>query len=56
VAGPASQDQMEMLVARLNLADARRKRRLNDFNQLLRDRRTDLYGEMLGTDAQPGWY
>lgn len=56
VAGPASEDATEMLTARLNLADARRKRRLNDFNQLLRDRRTDLYGEMLGTDAQPGWY
>lgn len=56
VAGPASQDRTETLVGRLNLADARRKRRLNDFNQLLRDRRTDLYGEMLGTDVTPGWY
>jgi hypothetical protein len=40
----------------MNLADARRKRSLNDFNQLLRDRRTDVYGEMLGAQAKPGWY
>lgn len=56
VAGPASKDRGEVLMARLNLADARRRRRLNDFNQLLRDRRTDLYGEMLGTELKPGWY
>ena len=56
IAGPASQEAPEVLTARINLADARRKRRLNDFNQLLRDRRTDLYDEMLGTDAMPGWH
>jgi N-carbamoylputrescine amidase len=56
MAGPASFDREEMLIADLNLADARRKRNLNDFNQLLRDRRTDLYGEMLGAAAKPGWY
>ncbi|MEM9147207.1 MAG: nitrilase family protein [Pseudomonadota bacterium] len=56
VAGPASVDGTEALTAKMNLADARRKRRLNDFNQLLRDRRTDLYDEMLGTDLKPGWY
>ena len=56
LAGPASADREEMLFADLNLADARRKRTLNEFNQLLRDRRTDLYGEMLGTAAKPGWY
>jgi predicted amidohydrolase len=56
VAGPASVDGEEMIVADINLADARRKRSLNEFNQLLRDRRTDLYGEMLGTNATPGWY
>lgn len=56
IAGPASIDREEMLIADLNLADARRKRNLNEFNQLLRDRRTDTYGEMLGADARPGWY
>jgi N-carbamoylputrescine amidase len=56
LAGPASFDREEMLIADVNLADARRKRTLNDFNQLLRDRRIDVYDEMLGTDAQRGWY
>lgn len=56
MAGPASFDREEMLIADLNLADARRKRNLNEFNQLLRDRRTDTYGEMLGANAKPGWY
>ena len=56
VAGPASADREEMLIADINLADARRKRALNEFNQLLRDRRTDLYDEMLGTGAKRGWY
>jgi predicted amidohydrolase len=56
IAGPASVDREEMIVADVNLADARRKRTLNEFNQVLRDRRTDLYDEMLGTDARPGWY
>ncbi|MEO8008819.1 MAG: hydratase, partial [Betaproteobacteria bacterium] len=56
VAGPASFDREEILIADLNLADARRKRNLNEFNQLLRDRRTDTYGEMLGANAKAGWY
>ena len=56
LAGPASPDREEMLIADLNLADARRKRNLNEFNQLLRDRRTDVYGEMLGAAAKPGLY
>jgi len=56
LAGPASADREEMLVADLNLSDARRKRNLNEFNRLLRDRRTDVYDEMLGASAKPGWY
>jgi len=56
LAGPASLDREEMIVADVNLADARRKRTLNEFNQLLRDRRTDVYDEMLGAKAQRGWY
>lgn len=56
LAGPASAHGEEIIVADMNLADARRKRTLNDFNQLLRDRRTDVYDEMLGAKAQPGWY
>ena len=42
--------------ADLNLADARRKRNLNEFNQLPRERRTDVYGEVPGAAAKPGWY
>jgi predicted amidohydrolase len=56
VAGPASADREEMLVAEVNLSDARRRRNWNDFNQVLRDRRTDVYGEMLGADVKRGWY
>jgi len=56
LAGPASLDREEMIMADVNLADARRKRTLNEFNQLLRDRRTDVYDEMLGAKAQRGWY
>ena len=55
LAGPASLDKEEMLIADLDLADARRNRHLTDFNERLRDRRTDLYGEMLGAKAQPGY-
>ena len=56
VAGPAGMDETRVLVAEVNLADARRKRSLNNFNQVMRDRRTDVYSEMLGTDTKPGWY
>ena len=56
VAGPASASDEEIIVAELNLSDARRKRSLNEFNQLLRDRRTDVYDEMLGAEAKRGWY
>ncbi|WP_188130964.1 hypothetical protein [Paraburkholderia panacisoli] len=44
-AGPASQTDEEILVASVNLADARRHRQLNAFNHVLRDRRPDIYGD-----------
>ena len=56
VAGPATRDGEDVLVADLNLSDARRKRNWNAFNQVLRDRRTDVYDEMLGASSKPGWY
>ncbi|MBF6570756.1 MAG: nitrilase family protein [Candidatus Binataceae bacterium] len=56
LAGPASRDREEMIVADANLSDARRKRSLNDFNQLLRDRRIDVYDELLGSQVKRGWY
>jgi N-carbamoylputrescine amidase len=56
LAGPASATEEEILFADVNLADARRSRNWNAFNQVLRDRRTDVYGEMLGSQLKPGWY
>jgi predicted amidohydrolase len=56
LAGPASLDREEMLIADINLSDARRKRSLNEFNHLVRDRRADLYGDMAGAAAKGGWY
>jgi N-carbamoylputrescine amidase len=56
IGGPASYDREEIVYAETNLADARRKRNWNEYNQVLRDRRGDVYGEMLGADARPGWY
>jgi hypothetical protein len=42
--------------AEIDLGSARRSRNWNDFNQVLRDRRTDVYDEMLGSGEKPGWY
>ncbi|WP_200524913.1 nitrilase family protein [Burkholderia pseudomallei] len=51
LAGPASQDQEEILYAAIDLQRTRSGRTLNAFNHVLRDRRTDVYDPMLGT----GW-
>ena len=56
IGGPASPDKEEIIYADVNLSDARRKRNWNEYNQVLRDRRSDVYDEMLGTDVNPGWY
>ncbi len=56
IAGPASATEEEILYADVNLADARRKRNWNEYNQVMRDRRTDVYDEVLGSKARPGWY
>jgi N-carbamoylputrescine amidase len=56
VAGPASRDEEEILVAEVALGEARRARNWNAFNQVLRDRRSDIYDEMLGSGAKRGWY
>lgn len=55
IAGPASVDREEMLLADVDLADARRHRHLTEHNERLRDRRTDLYAEMLGATARPDY-
>lgn len=56
VAGPASRAGEETVIAEIDLGAAREKRNWNAFNQVLRDRRTDVYGEMLGAGIKPGWY
>ncbi|MBR1126076.1 nitrilase family protein [Bradyrhizobium lablabi] len=56
LAGPASKTAEEIIYAELNLSDARSRRVLNSFNQPLRDRRTDVYDEMLGSGVKRGWY
>ncbi|MFO1149761.1 MAG: nitrilase family protein [Alsobacter sp.] len=56
VAGPASRDKEEIILAEVDLGEARRARNWNAFNQVLRDRRTDVYAEMLGASAPRGWY
>jgi N-carbamoylputrescine amidase len=56
IAGPASATKEEIIYAEVNVSDARRKRVLNSFNQPLRDRRIDLYDEMLGARVKRSWY
>lgn len=55
-AGPASATASEIVMATVNLADAKRHRNWNAFNQVLRDRRTDVYDRMLGSAHEPGNY
>lgn len=53
IAGPASQREEEILyVEDCNLMDARREKNWNDFNVIPRDRRTDLYDELLGYEGE----
>jgi N-carbamoylputrescine amidase len=51
LAGPASRDGEEILYARIDLKASRQASHLNVFNDVLRDRRDDIYDPMLGT----GW-
>jgi predicted amidohydrolase len=53
---PASPDREEIIYAEANLADARRKRNWNEYNQVLRDRRIDVYDELLGAKVARSWY
>lgn len=43
IGGPASATEEQIIYADLDLAQARRARRWNDFNQVLRDRRPEAY-------------
>jgi len=53
VAGPASSDAEEMLLADLDLSKARRLRTLNSFNHVLHDRRPPLYAAVLDAPRGP---
>jgi N-carbamoylputrescine amidase len=47
IAGPASPDKEEIVFAHVNVSEARKKRRWNDHNQVVRDRRPDQYDQSL---------
>ena len=49
LAGPASPDREEILIARVDLAQARQRRQLNIHNHVLGDRRQDVYGQHLAS-------
>lgn len=54
IAGPAAADREEILLARINLKQSRQARHLNPFNDVLRDRRDDVYGPVpMPTSASP---
>lgn len=53
LAGPASADGDEVLIAEMNLSTARRAKSRNDLNHTWLDRRTDLYSPMLGHESEP---
>jgi predicted amidohydrolase len=44
VSGPASADREEILLAKIDLSSVAKTRALNDYNHLLGDRRSDVYG------------
>lgn len=54
IAGPASADTEEILMATLDPGAARRARNWNTFNHPLRDRRTDVYHATLGAEIRTG--
>ena len=56
LAGPAGTSGEDLLTAVIDPLGSRAARHGNPFNQPLRDRRTDLYAEMLGSTHQPGEY
>ena len=56
IAGPASADRPEIIYADVDLIGSRAERHGNPFNQPLRDRRLDVYDEMLGSSHAAGDY
>jgi N-carbamoylputrescine amidase len=53
IGSAGNSDHEGIVYADVNLAEARRRRNWNEFNQVLRDRRTDLYDETLGAKITP---
>lgn len=53
LAGPASPKKEEMLLADLDLSEARRLRQLTPFNHVLNDRRPQIYAPLLHGPATP---
>ena len=56
IGGPASADREEIIYGDCNPAKAHAAREWNAHNNILHDRRTDVYDEMLGTQVKPGSY
>ena len=56
IGGPASRDNEEIIYADCDPAEARAGRGWNERNNILHDRRSDIYDEMLGADVDPGSY
>ena len=56
IAGPASAERPEIIYADVDLIGSRAERHGNPFNQPLRDRRLDVYDEMLGSSHPAGEY
>lgn len=52
LAGPASRSEEETLLAEVNVVDSRRLKSRSSLNDLFRDRRTDVYGKLLGYQLQ----
>ncbi|HEY8095975.1 MAG TPA: nitrilase family protein [Methylobacter sp.] len=52
ITGPASRAEEEIIYADIDLSEASAKRKLNEFNQLLTDRRGDVYGDLAGTESK----
>lgn len=55
LAGPASPDREEILLAPVDLADAVRRRKLNRHNHLLGDRRPASYPALCAAEAERTW-
>ena len=56
LAGPASKTKEETIYADINIKETREHRQTNAFNNIIRDRRDDLYAPMLGADMElPRW-